>query len=41
MYETIKAEVKDAVATITLSREEKKNAISPTMMRELFYITMM
>ncbi|TSA54306.1 MAG: crotonase [Dehalococcoidia bacterium] len=35
MYETIKAEVKDAVATITLSREEKKNAISPTLAREL------
>ena len=35
MYEAITAEVKDRVGTITLSREERRNAISPTMMNEL------
>ena len=35
MYRTITAEVKDKVGTITLSREERRNAISPTMMNEL------
>src|SRR4030042_7215800 len=35
MYQTIKSEIKDKVATITLSREERKNAISPTMLTEL------
>jgi enoyl-CoA hydratase/carnithine racemase len=35
MYEAIAAEVKDKVGRITLSREEKRNAISPTMMNEL------
>lgn len=35
MYQTITTEVKDKVATITLSREERRNAISPTMMTEL------
>jgi len=35
MYQTITAEVKDRVATITLSREERRNAISPAMMTEL------
>ncbi|MBM4446689.1 MAG: crotonase [Chloroflexi bacterium] len=35
MYQTITTEVKDKVTTITLSREERRNAISPTMMTEL------
>jgi len=35
MYQTITIEVKDKVATITLSREERRNAISSTMMAEL------
>lgn len=35
MYQTITAEAKDKLATITLSREERRNAISPTMMTEL------
>lgn len=35
MYQAITAEVKDRVGTITLSREERRNAISPTMMNEL------
>jgi len=35
MYEAITAEVKDRVGRITLSREERRNAISPTMMNEL------
>lgn len=35
MYQTIIAEVKDKVATITLSREERRNAISPLMTMEL------
>ena len=35
MYQTITTEVKDKVATITLSREERRNTISPTMMGEL------
>lgn len=35
MYQTITIEVKDKVATITLSREERRNAISSTMMTEL------
>ena len=35
MYQTITTEIKDKVATITLSREERRNAISPTMMTEL------
>ncbi|MBM3156603.1 MAG: crotonase [Chloroflexi bacterium] len=35
MYHAIIAEVKNKVGWITLSREEKRNAISPTMMNEL------
>ena len=35
MYKAITAAVKDRVGRITLSREEKRNAISPTMMNEL------
>jgi len=35
MYETIAVETQGKVARITLSREEKRNAISPTMMTEL------
>ena len=35
MYQAIVAEVKDKVGRITLSREEKRNSISPTMMNEL------
>ncbi len=35
MYEAIATEVRDKVGRITLSREEKRNAISPTMMNEL------
>src|SRR4030042_3313318 len=35
MYQTIKSELKGKVATITLSREERKNAISPTMLTEV------
>jgi len=35
MYQAITAEAKDKVGRITLSREEKRNAISPTMMNEL------
>ena len=35
MYQAITAEIKEKVGTITLSREERRNAISPTMMKEL------
>jgi enoyl-CoA hydratase/carnithine racemase len=35
MYQTITTKVKGKVATITLSREDRKNAISPTMLTEL------
>ena len=35
MYETIATQEKDKVGTITLSREERRNAISPTMTVEL------
>lgn len=35
MYQTIIAEAKDKVARITLSREERRNALSPTMIAEL------
>jgi len=35
MYETIAVETQGKVARITLSREEKRNAISPTMVTEL------
>lgn len=35
MYQTITAEAKDGVGRITLNREDKRNAISPTMMNEL------
>lgn len=35
MYQAITAVVRDKVGTITLSREERRNAISPTMMNEL------
>lgn len=35
MYQAITAAVRDKVGTITLSREERRNAISPTMMNEL------
>ena len=35
MYETIAVETQGKVARITLSREERRNAISPTMMTEL------
>jgi enoyl-CoA hydratase/carnithine racemase len=35
MYQAITVEAKDKVGRITLSREEKRNAISPTMMNEL------
>ncbi len=35
MYQAITAEVKGKVGTITLSREERRNAISSTMMNEL------
>lgn len=35
MYQTIATEVKDKVGRITLSREEKRNTITPTMMTEL------
>jgi len=38
MYQAISAEVKDKVGTITLSREERRNAISPTMMNELLHV---
>jgi enoyl-CoA hydratase/carnithine racemase len=36
MYQTIATQEKDKVGTITLSREEHRNAISPTMIIELF-----
>lgn len=36
MYQAIATEEKDRVGTITLSREERRNAISPTMLLELF-----
>jgi enoyl-CoA hydratase len=36
MYETIATETKGKVGIITLSREERRNAISPTMILELF-----
>ncbi|MEE8470573.1 MAG: enoyl-CoA hydratase-related protein [Dehalococcoidia bacterium] len=35
MYQAITAEARDRVGRITLSREDKRNAISPTMMNEL------
>jgi enoyl-CoA hydratase len=35
MYQAIVADVKDKVGTITLSREDRRNAISPVMMSEL------
>ncbi len=35
MYQAITAEAKDKVGRIALSREERRNAISPTMMNEL------
>ena len=35
MYQTIATQEKDKVGTITLSREERRNAISPTMTIEL------
>jgi enoyl-CoA hydratase/carnithine racemase len=35
MYQTIVTETKDKAGVITLSREERKNAISPTMVTEL------
>ena len=35
MYQAITAEIKDKVGRITLNREDKRNAISPTMMNEL------
>ena len=35
MYETIATQEKDNIGTITLSREERRNAISPTMTIEL------
>ncbi|HLI30013.1 MAG TPA: enoyl-CoA hydratase/isomerase family protein [Terriglobia bacterium] len=34
-YSTLKLEVKDAIATLTLARPEKRNAISPEMVEEL------
>jgi enoyl-CoA hydratase/carnithine racemase len=36
MYQTIVTETKDKIGIITLSREERRNAISPTMITELF-----
>jgi enoyl-CoA hydratase/carnithine racemase len=36
MYQTIVTETKDKTGVITLSREERRNAISPTMIVELF-----
>jgi enoyl-CoA hydratase/carnithine racemase len=36
MYQTIVTETKNKAAIITLSREERRNAISPTMVIELF-----
>ncbi|MFU8795906.1 MAG: enoyl-CoA hydratase/isomerase family protein [Dehalococcoidia bacterium] len=36
MYETITTEQKARAGVITLSREERRNAISPTMLTELF-----
>jgi len=36
MYQTIVTETKDKAGVITLSREERRNAISPTMIVELF-----
>lgn len=36
MYQTIVTETKDKAGIITLSREERRNAISPTMIIELF-----
>ncbi len=36
MYQTIVTETKDKAGVITLSREERRNAISPTMIIELF-----
>ena len=35
MYQTLVVEIKDKVGRITLSREDKRNSISPTMMNEL------
>ena len=36
MYQTIVTETRDKAGIITLSREERRNAISPTMVAELF-----
>ena len=36
MYQTIVTDTKDKAGIITLSREERRNAISPTMITELF-----
>ncbi len=36
MYQTIVVETKGKAGTVTLSREERRNAISPTMIIELF-----
>jgi len=36
MYQTIVTETEDKAGIITLSREERRNAISPTMITELF-----
>jgi trans-feruloyl-CoA hydratase/vanillin synthase len=34
-YQTVKVETKDQVTTVTLNRPEKKNALNPTMHREM------
>jgi enoyl-CoA hydratase/carnithine racemase len=36
MYQTIVTEIKNKTGVITLSREERRNAISPAMIVELF-----
>ena len=36
MYQTIKYEVKDKVATVTINRPEALNALNSTVLDELF-----
>ena len=39
-YETLRYEVKDAIATITLNRPDAYNALNLTLGRDLFHATL-